>query len=265
MERIKKAVEQARQARVARLGGRPVRVPSAEPLAQIVYSETKTFAVRPEILDRHRVLGGLKDETAAVAYKILRTQVLQRMELNDWTTLAITSSCPNEGKTLTAINLAISIAREVSYTVLLVDLDLRKRGLHECFGYTPEADLIDYLERDSQLSDILVSPGIERLVILPSGGPVENSSELLASPKMAGLVNELKSRYASRLVLFDLPPLLAGDDASAFLPNADAALLVVRDAKTTKQELSRSTELMQGRPLLGTVLNRGTEPVAAYY
>ena len=110
-----------------------------------------------------------------------------------------------------------------------------------------------------------INPGLDRLVVLPGSEPIANSSETLASPKMARLVNELKTRYPSRFVIFDLPPILSADDALAFSPHVDAALLVVEDGVTTKDDLARSVELLKQTELLGTVLNKTSERQTAYY
>ena len=163
----------------------------------------------------------------------------------------------NEGKTLTAINLAISLAMEVSYTVLLVDADLRHPNVHTYFGLEPEFGLSDYLVSDKPLQELLVHPaGIQGLVILPGGKPLINSAEMLNSPKMSRLVEELKTRYPSRIVLFDLPPSLTTADAVAFAPYVDAALLVVEEGKTSTQDAQRATELLKDTHLIGAVLNK---------
>ena len=222
---------------------------------QVVYTHTRSIDIDPEVLQRNRVITGLENDAVTTAYKMLRTQVLHRMTIQGWTSLAITSAGAGEGKTLTSINLAISLAREVNHTVLLVDADLRRPSISRYFGYTPKFGLCDYLLDNIELSETLFNPGIERLVILPGGNPLPNSSELLSAPKMVNLAEELKTRYSERLVLFDVPPLLMADDLLAFSPNVDAALLVVHEGKTRKDELRRSMELLEEMNLVGTVLN----------
>ncbi|MEX2479626.1 MAG: CpsD/CapB family tyrosine-protein kinase, partial [Gammaproteobacteria bacterium] len=164
-----------------------------------------------------------------------------------------------------AINLAISLARELHHTVLLVDLDLRNPNMHHYFGLQPKRGIEDYLLRSVPLNEILINPGIERLVLLPAVKPIENSSEFLSSPIMGRLVQELKTRYPSRMVLFDLPPVLASDDALAFAPHIDALLLVLRDASTTQDELEHALEILKDIPILGTVLNASDEKITTYY
>lgn len=268
MERIKKAIEEARLARGTGDVIRPtvieaMRRPNPDP-AFIEYAQTKTVTLDDKALDRNRVLCGRTADEVTAAYRILRTQVLQQMAQHGWTSLAVTSPIRGDGKTLTAVNLAISIAREVNYTVLLADLDFHEGGVHRCLEYKPDMDLVKYLKDDESLSSALFNPGIPRLVVLPSVGPTENSSELLTSPKMQALVTELRTRYASRLIVFDLPPLLATDDAIAFLPFVDAVLLVVQDGVTREEELRRSLELIDDTPVAGFVLNRSRERVEVY-
>lgn len=232
---------------------------------RVVYTQTRCIDVSLETFKKNRIITGLDNDVVTTAYKMLRTQILQRMTAHGWTSLAITSPSAGEGKTLTAINLAVSLAREVNHTVLLVDADLRRPRVSHYFGHTPELGLHDYLINSAELPQILFNPGIERLVILPGARSVVGSSELLSAPIMVRLTEELKSRYPERLVLFDMPPILAADDLLAFSPNIDAALLVVQEGKTKKGELRRAMDLLHTVNVVGTVLNQTNEASAAYY
>jgi capsular exopolysaccharide synthesis family protein len=259
MERIKEALERARQERqqVGYAPGATAPPRGAVAPAQIVYTQTRHAEISDEFLRNKRVITGSDPDAFTDAYGILRTQVLQQLRENRWNALAVTSPGFNEGKTLTAINLAISLAMEVSYTVLLVDANLRHPSVHSYFGMELEFGLSDYLVADKPLQEILVHPaGIQGLVILPGGKPLVNSAEMLNSPKMARLVEELKTRYPSRIVLFDLPPLLTTADAIAFSPYVDAALLVLEEGKTSTQDAQRAIELLKDTHLIGAVLNK---------
>ena len=195
----------------------------------------------------------------------MRTQVEQRLSSQDWNALAITSPGENNGKTITAINLSIALAREHHKTVLLVDLDLRNPCVDKRFGHKAEKGLVDFLLDDVPLNEILFNPGIERLVIFtcrPSDRQLVGASFIA---KMQQLVEELKTRYPSRIIIFDLPPLLAADDTLAFSPYVDTALLVIEDGKTTKEELTRAVEMLGSTHLLGTVLNNSQEKQPTYY
>jgi capsular exopolysaccharide synthesis family protein len=229
--------------------------------AEINYTQTRKVALYPGWLRQNRVITGDTSDDYARAYKVLRTQVSQRMRGQGWRTLAVTSPGAGEGKTLTAINLSISLALEANQTVLLVDADLRRPSVHAYFGFEVEHGLRDYLQDGTPIEQILVHPEIRRLVVLPGGAPLVNSSEMLSSPVMLRLVQEVKRRYPARLVVFDLPPVLASDDVLAFSPYVDAALLVVEDGKTSREDVARAAELLQAanHNLLGTVLNKSTE------
>jgi len=181
----------------------------------------------------------------------------QRFKENNWNVLAITSPGEGEGKTLTAINLAISIARKVDYTVLLVDANLRHPWLLEHFGLEHRKGLSEYLTEDTPISELLIRlDSVDHLVILPGGRPLTNSAEMLNSPKMKQLVEEMKSRYQSRIIIFALPPVLSSDDAQAFSPYVDAALLVVEEGVTQTQDIERTVELLGTTNIVGTVLNK---------
>lgn len=265
MERIKQALEKARQERqkadgAASSGGRTSFAGAfggGKPSEPLTYSQTRTVDADINVLKERRVISGLEQNAFTDAYKILRTQVLQRLRENGWNSLAVTSPGENEGKTLTAINLAISLAMEVDYTVLLVDADLRHPSVHAYFGLEAEYGLSDYLTSNKPLSELLIHPAqAPGFVILPGGKPLINSSEMLSSPKMVRLVEELKARYPSRIILFDLPPLLSAADALAFSPYVDAALLVLEEGKTQTQDIQHAVGLLQGTTLIGTVLNK---------
>jgi capsular exopolysaccharide synthesis family protein len=261
MERIKQALERARQERETDDGAGKVEPPNNTVIApgiqrRVAYTNTRVVPVAPAVLKRNKIIGGINDDSIVTAYNMLRTQVLQRLQEQGWNSLAIVSANKGEGKTLTAINLAISMAREVDKTVLLVDLDLRNPSICHHFDYEPDFGVADYLLTEIPLQKMLFNPGIERLVVLPGIRSVLNSAELLASAKMAQLVEELKTRYPSRIVLFDLPPLLSAADALAFAPYVEAALLVVADGETTKNAVKDALQLLKITNVLGTVLNR---------
>jgi len=221
-----------------------------------VYLHTRTVPVDFEHLVQNHIIPDCKGSSAANRVKMLRTQILSKMANEGKNTLLITSANPGEGKTLTAINLAISISQEMDRTTLLVDSDLRKPAIHSYFGFEVSQGLSDYLRNNMPLSDLLVSPGIEKLVILPGGKPLTNSSELLGSPRMESLVAELKERYANRFIIFDSCSLLEFADPLVLSRLIDGILIVVEAEKTTKNDLKRTFELLRDKPVIGTLLNK---------
>lgn len=261
MERIKQALERARLERQKEKPtegtDRSQHRDSGTIPGSVSYTHTKTFDVDKNFLREKRIITGFGQNAFTDAYKMLRTQVLQRLQEKNWNSLAVTSAGVSEGKTVTAINLAISLAQEVNYTVLLVDADLRHPSVHTYFGCEAREGLSDYLVSDKPLPELLIHPAdIPRFVVLPGGQSLPNSSEMLNSPKMARLVEELKTRYPSRIVVFDLPPILDTADALAFSPYVDAALLVIEEGKTQGEDVRHAVGLLQGTTLIGTVLNK---------
>jgi capsular exopolysaccharide synthesis family protein len=258
MEKIQQALDKARQERqrVSSQGANSDAQPTPA-LSSIKYTRTQTVESSPILMRENRLISSMQDGEYTDALKILSTQVLQRMKENHWSSIAVTSATKSEGKTTIAINLGISIAREVEYTVLVVDANLRHPSMHEFFGILPQYGLSDYLTDDIELSDILINPkGLDHFVILPAGNPVRSSSELLGSPKMCSLVDELTSRYPRRIIIFDLPPILDTADAIAFVPCVDSALVVVEDDVTKEGDLKTAIDMLSVTNVIGTVLNK---------
>lgn len=246
----------------ARLNGAKGGGPQAVP-PPIVYTRTRSLDIPLSVLRERRVMAAYDKGPFVDAFKILRTQVTHRLRENGWNVLGVTSPGEGEGKTLTAVNLAISLAMESTQTVLLVDANLRSPSIHEVFGLRDCAGLADFLLDDIPVEDLLLHPGIGRFVLLPGGRAIQNSTEILTSPKMLALVEEFKHRYPSRIVLFDLPPLLHTADVLAFSPYTDALLMVVEEGKTSVEELQRALMLVKNsRPVLGTVLNKAGQMAA---
>lgn len=262
MDRTRVALDKARKKNV---GGRPIFSVSPLPTLNanpvpIKYVQTKVVPVPSERLRANRIIAGLNEEPLADIYRILRTQVLKRLGAEGLSTLAICSANSGDGKTVIAANLAMSIAMDVNQTVLVVDLDLRRPHLAATLGLNPEFGIDDFLQDRVDLASCLINPGVDRLVVLPARESIEQTSEILASPKMSGLAYELKNRYPDRLVIYDMPPVLATDDCLAFLPCVDAALFVVAEGETPKSDIERAMYLMREHPLVGTVLNKAAQP-----
>ena len=229
-----------------------------------VYSESRTVAIdMPTAVENHCV--ALSTEFAEVNYyKVLRTQLRQMGQQKDWNTVMVTSASPNEGKTVTAVNLAATFAREYNQTVLLVDADLRMQMVHRYLGYDSQLGLLDYLEDKAAMNDIITWPGIEKFTIISGDRVVEDSSELISSPRMQTLMEELKNRYDDRYVIFDAPPLLDVADALAFAPLVDCIIVVVGAGVTSKQNLKEALALLPQDKIAGFVLNRFQGPNNQY-
>lgn len=267
MDRLEKALEKAREARQESLAA-PAPAEAAPPRPAPASGPESApgtgtgpgrVTIDIDTLERNRVVAQRAGHAVSDTFRILRSKVLQAIGKSNIRTFAVTSPNYGDGKSTVALNLAISLAADVKQTVLVVDLDLRNPSIHDYLGITPTAGLADFFMRDVPVPQCLVRPAIERLVVLPVNGAIDNSSELLGTPRMAALARELKERYADRIVIYDMPPLLVQDDVIAFLPNVDGVLLVVREAKTQRDDLSRCLYELQGANLVGVVLNDSRE------
>lgn len=240
--------------------------------AQVDLSHVRRFqpvSLDSKVLQENKVLPQISDQAALRAYKILRTRVLRRLEANQWRSFAVTGVTAGEGKTLTAINLAIALAQDVNTLVFLVDLDLQRPRVAQYLGMSGlsgEKGLSDYLLGDATLDSIIYSPNIDRLSVIPNFQPAAQSSELLSSPKMLELARALENEAPRRVIVFDMPPVLASDDVLAFSPQLDGLLLVVGEGATLRDSLTSAKEVLAEMNLLGVVLNRSAErDDSAYY
>ncbi len=305
MERLQKALERAKAERDLVTGGGPTRLvvasepePGAAPSPELdgaTNDQPERVAPKPtpepalgrdatRFMDTQMIritrsqpvdLRGMRETgqllpgmvgTVAHTFKMLRTQVMQRMRPRKWNTLAVVSAVPDEGKTFVAINLAIAIAADPNSTALLVDLDLRAPRVHKRFGFTPTVDVEDCLRGEATPAQTLVAPeGYDSLLLMPARVPVEHSSELLASTRTRQLVREIKERHTNRVVIYDLPPVLGSDDALTFAPLVDALPVVVGDERTKREEMQRCLELIREVPVVGTVLNGSRREQSAAY
>jgi Mrp family chromosome partitioning ATPase len=263
MDHIKRAMDLSRAARtehVARVTGSAT---AAAPPP--VSPRTRSARLDPAQLRRERVLAPGADDAAAHAYRMLRTQTLQVLRKHHFNSLAVVSPSPDDGRTLTAINLAIAIGEDPDHTALLVDMDLRKPSVNRYLGLTVTQGVSDCLTEQCSLADALVRlEGYTQLVLLPGAAPAPLSAELLSGNGARRMTSELRQRYADRIVIYDLPPVLATDDALAFLPQVQAVLLVVCEGRTRREDVLRCMELIGRTPLVGTVLNGSRESMPVY-
>ncbi|HEY7888891.1 MAG TPA: CpsD/CapB family tyrosine-protein kinase [Steroidobacteraceae bacterium] len=233
--------------------------PTLTPVPEAAVQQYRPAPVDPDALERSRVLLRVQDVAVSRAYKILRTRVLHRMTENNWSTLGITGTGAGEGKTLTAINLAIALAQDPNAWVFLVDLDLQRPQLGAYLGMSYEYGLTDFLTGQAELEQIVYDIGIKRLAVVPNASPVETSSEHLLSARMADFINALEAQTPRRIVILDMPPIMVSDDVLAFAPRVDSFLLVASQGLTARRTLANAKEVLAELNVLGVVLNRSTE------
>ncbi len=261
IDHISKALERAQsEKRSVRDWVRPTR--SDGPVADSDIEPKKATLLSPVHLHARHILSGRGKEDPAFSdrYRLLRTRVIQALKTRGHSVVGITSPGPKDGKTLTSINLAISIAREGSYKVVLIDADLRKPSVADDLGIRAAAGLIDHLSSDVEFEDVILRTNVENLFVVP--GRHEESHvavpELLSSDKMRQLIEQLRRREKC-IVVVDLPPVRLGDDVVALAPYLDGILLIVREGETTVDALRDSAELLKDFTILGTVLNQSSD------
>ena len=210
----------------------------------ISYSKTKVQKIENNVLKKGKVISHFYDTEQIDQIKTLRTQILNSLDKINGNSFLVTSANPYEGKTFTSINLGVSIAQEMQRTVLIVDCDLKthtkkhKQFAQDFFGLDINKGLSDYLLGNAEITEILLNPGIERLVIVPAGTTLPNSAELLSSPKMAMLVDDFKNRYPSdRIIIYDCSALLAHTDSLVLSKYVDGILLVVEEKRTSTEQI----------------------------
>ncbi len=222
-------------------------------------------------LERSRIVAHGPSAQHGHYYDMLRTQVLQEMDKKSWQFLAVSSPTAACGKTVTACNLAISIARLPERSVLLVDLDLRKPMVANYLGIEDGGGVLSVLEGRATLSSAVlranVGPNIgpNSFMVLPGTVPTAGSSEWMASQTMGTLLQTIKREFRSSIVIFDLPPILLGDDVISILPRIDAALLVAAVGSTSISDVKECQRHLRWTPVVRVVVNKGTEAAGSYY
>ncbi len=182
--------------------------------------------------------------------------------------IMVTSSLPGEGKSFTAINLAMSIAMELDRTVLLVDADVARPSLPRVLGLPEQQGLLDVLQDKSlKLSDVLLRTNIDKLTILTAGTQDAHATELLASEAMGRLLNDIARRYSDRIIIFDSPPLLLTTEARVLASRMGQILFVVRAEETPQNAVKEALATIEACPVKLMVLNqaRNVENVAYGY
>lgn len=208
---------------------------------------------------------GLSHAQGAAAYRMLRTRVLQRTRSNVWSSIGVTSPGQGEGKSVTALNLALAIAREGNSNVFLIDLDMRNPKMCEYLGAVPPREINECLAGDARPEDVLFSIGVNNLCLAGTLTPTDEASELLASGRVEELFTYIRGISREPLILVDLPPLLSTDDAIIMAPKVDACLLVLSEGKSRRDSAARALELLTEFKLAGIVLNRSHTTVTDYY
>lgn len=180
--------------------------------------------------------------------------------------IMVTSALPGEGKSFTAVNLAISIAMELDNTVMLVDADVARPSILNMVGLPPAEGLLDVVKKNSlDISRVLLHTNIEKLSILPSGTPHPRATELLASDAMIRLLDDMAKRYPDRIIVFDSPPLLLTTESRALASHMGQIVVVVQSGETTQAAVMEALSTIESCPLKMLVLNKATQSASDRY
>lgn len=193
-----------------------------------------------------------------------RVEYISRTEETPIRKILLTSPGSGDGKTLTALNLALVLAQDESKSVLFIDADLRKPGIRDYFAHQPRIGLAEALNGERPPASVLFHPEGSRLFILPSGSGILNPAELLGSIRMEMFLGRLAAAFDH--IVIDTPPVGLFIDADVLGARADACFIVVRAGRTTKKQVARTIETMRKHHLVGLVLNDVRQgPFERYY
>jgi protein-tyrosine kinase len=271
MEEIREALERAKAGDPAtverdlrsrrRIDSRPGRLP-ATPDARI-----QEFELNADHLKSERIIAHDHTEPQTTFFDMLRTQVVHAMDLKEWKVLGVTSPTPGCGKTTTAINLALSVARQPERSVLLADLDLRKPHVANYLGLKANEGVISVIDGRTTLANAIIPVriGEHHLSVLATESPTSRSSDRMASSAMTDMLALIKRDYQSHIVILDLPPVLPTDDVLAILPLLDCVLLVAAIGTSSVAQIKESNKHLQASEIVRLVLNKTTTAHPEYY
>jgi Mrp family chromosome partitioning ATPase len=268
MENIRQAVERAK-ARSEQLDNTKLKTPLQQPIHGVVAAPpgaaTQQVELDPIYLQSHRIVAYDGSNPHSRPFDLLRTQVLGSMDLKGWKVLAVTSPTPNCGKTLTAVNLALSMARQSERQVCLVDLDLRKPQVANSLGLRGLNGVLDVVEGRADVDDatVVACVGSSRLEVLPTTA-CSDPSDLVASTAMRTFLQDLPGHGQSRIVILDLPPLLSGHDVISVLPQIDCVLLVAAVGTSKVSEIEECYKYLQSTNVVRVVLNKVPKSARTY-
>ncbi len=239
---------------------------AAHAVAPLDRSRFQAATFDRQVMEKNCVMVAVPDDRATVqAYKILRTRVRQRLAQKRWRTVAVTGVTPGDGKTLTAVNLALALAQDDNSWVYLVDFDLLRPAVGPTLGLSYQRGLSDYLAGRCEVNDVICATEYERLAIVANSTAVADSAEQLVSRRTLELLESLRADTPNRTIIIDLPPMLGTADVLAFAPHVDCVLAVVSEGETSRESLASAREILTETNLLGTVLNRSTEAESVSY
>lgn len=262
MSRIDKALEKAAELRgkeAAAASGQSVE--SHREQGTNVTAPNKGVSVSPvqNLQIDHPMIFTYNDPRSPIAeeFRKIKSNIVHTVRQGEGKkSLMITSSVSGEGKSVTAINLAITLAQEYDHTVLLVDADLRKPSLHKYLHLSPKAGLADCLCDGLDLSAVMIRTNIGKLSFVPAGREVENPAELLGAQRMKVLVQEMRSRYPDRFIIIDSPPVLPVAETRSLSTYVDGVLFVIKQGAVSRRQIDDALNVIHRKKVMGLVYNQ---------
>ena len=257
MSRIEKALEKAAQMRSDAPSAVVAEKPQSTAASVIRQTAARTITINAD----NRLLTAIADPHSAVSeqYRKLKSSLVRLTNQDSFRNLLmVTSAIAGEGKSLTAANLAISMAQEYDLTVLLIDADLRRPSIHSYLGFEQTIGLSDCLQDGIDIGEAIIKTNISKLSVISAGREVAKPLELFASKKMQELMAEIKHRYNDRYVIIDTPPLLPFAETRSLAHIVDGVVFVIHEGVTPQESVLEAREILKGCPVLGVVLNEST-------
>jgi exopolysaccharide/PEP-CTERM locus tyrosine autokinase len=217
-----------------------------------VHSETSK-EILPILHDTKLAALSSPKSPAAEQYRTLKTKLFQMRKDRQLRSVLVTSAVAADGKTLTALNLALTIAQEIEQRVLLIDCDLRRPSVHKTLGFPKTSGLADFLGQDVASSSVLLRTSIPNLWVIPAGTVPENPAELLNTQKMREFLSSISREFD--WVIIDSPPVVPLADAELLSSLVDGTLLVVRACKTPGESVTKAVHALKSGKILGLVFN----------
>lgn len=251
MSRIEDALEKAAKIRVETMATVP-----PETKHPRIHLPPPLTTARITVTNKLLVTVNNPHTQAAEEYSKLKSVIVKMTQKGSFLNmLMVTSSIGSEGKSLTSLNLALSLAQEFDHTVLLVDADIRKPTIHSYLGIENSVGLTDCLLDGVNAKDALIRTGIGKLSFLPAGRSVPNPAEVFTSQRMRDFFLEMKNRYHDRYIIIDTPPVLPFAETRSLSTIVDGIVLVAKEGLVTLHNIEEAMEYIKGTPLLGIVYN----------
>lgn len=215
------------------------------------------FTPDTTVLADKLIVGLDSRDSRSRAFNLLRTTLTKRMKEKGHRLVGITSATPSAGKSFLSMNLAASLSKVSEDNVILVDLDLRRASIAEVCGMQVKRGVSDFLNGEvSDLASIGARVHESQLVLFPTKHVAKHTAELISGPNFDKLITDLRQQTGDSIILFDLPPAFANDDAMLILGQLDAYIMVIDSGKTSAKQVQEVLAMLNPVPCIGTVLNR---------